>query len=215
MAVCWRAALRWVRARVWVGPGICAVGCWAEELSLLHAVRLLLCYDAAHVGLQDAAKRAEVKLREAQGGAEQQRTELTRARAEVLQLRQELAESTQQLLLIGRAQGAEAARQRGSGAGGAPAGCLLEGPSGASSDGGGGLLSQEVQETLAARLATAQVREQPVLQAMVLSALKQAVPKLLRLDTIGVDSARMSLTTMSGCWSCCRCRCCCCCLLRS
>lgn len=135
-----------------------------------------------------------MKLREAQGGAEQQRTELTRARAEVLQLRQELAESTQQLLMIGRAQGAEEARQR-SGAGGAPAGCLLEGPSGASSEGGGGL-SQEVQETLAARLATAQVRKQPVLQAKVLNALQRAVPKLLRPETIGVDPAHMSLTLL-------------------
>jgi hypothetical protein len=92
----------------------------------------------------------------------------------VLQLRQELAESTQQLLMIGLAQGAEAAARQRSGAGGVPvSGSLLEGPSGAASEGAGGGLSQEVQETLAARLATAQVgADAPVLQRTLLNVLQ-------------------------------------------
>jgi hypothetical protein len=89
--------------------------------------------------LQDAAKRADVKLQEAHATAEQRSTELTRARAEVLQLRQELAESTQQLLLVGRAQTAAADRSTGT-----------PGKAG-NSDGG------NVQDALAAKLATAQV----------------------------------------------------------
>lgn len=95
-----------------------------------------------YVLLQDAAKRAEVKMCDAQAATEQRSTELTRARAEVLQLRQELSESTQQLLLIGRAQ---TAAQRSTGGGTAPEW------HDATSDGG------NVEETLAARLATAQV----------------------------------------------------------
>lgn len=85
---------------------------------------------------QDAAKRAEAKLHDAQAAAEQRSTELTRARAEVLQLRQELDETTQQMLLLGRA---HSAAQHGSAARSADE------------------LSSELQESLAARLATAQV----------------------------------------------------------
>lgn len=91
----------------------------------------------AFSSLQDAAKRAESKLQDAQASAEQRSTELTRARAEVLQLRQELDECTQQLLLVARAQ-----FHGGNGTAG-----------GLSVDGS----SDNVQEALAARLATTQV----------------------------------------------------------
>jgi len=82
--------------------------------------------------LQDAAKRAEVKLQDSQAAVEQRSTELTRARAEVLQLRQELEDSSAQLLLVGRAQGAADSTA-------------------------GDVDAARLQDSLAARLATAQV----------------------------------------------------------
>jgi hypothetical protein len=139
-----RAEAKLQDAQVSHNPHIaCPAGIWAGiwrfSIGCAHWDRMHTLCSIAHFALQDAAKRAEAKLQDAQVSAEQRSTELTRARAEVLQLRQELDECTQQLLLVARAQFHQ---QGGNGTAG--------GLSGDSN-------SDNVQEALAARLATTQV----------------------------------------------------------
>jgi predicted nucleic acid-binding Zn-ribbon protein len=71
----------------------------AERRSVVQLQQELGLMQTSRNTWRDAAKRAEASVADAKAAAEGRSTDLTRARAEVLQLRQELVSSTQQLAL--------------------------------------------------------------------------------------------------------------------